>query len=74
MITSTWGGGCSWSGEDWCWILTNEYNCCVTEGEGGLAKRSVMPRLGRWKRARCVLQLGFVLFSRELVHSPGFSV
>lgn len=24
----------------------------------------------RWKRARCVLQLQFVLFSRERVHSP----
>lgn len=63
VIASPWGGGWlvtmtrSW--EDYCWILTNEYDGQIKEGKGGLAKPRMMPRMAgrgrREMRARCVL-------------------
>lgn len=41
--------------EGLCWLLTEEGDCCVGGGEGGLARRRITPGWGTWQRARRVL-------------------
>lgn len=50
--------------EGLCWILTEEGNCCVGEGKGGLARRRITPRMGQVEKGQARVVTPICSFQR----------